>query len=724
MPALRRTLAAAMCLALVACGGKQGNGDTSPDAGGSAYALTLVGSAAMVLHPGEKRTLQVVFAQDQVGPVVSAAVHFEFQDGEAEGASLDVQDVKTDPNGVATVHFTAGSSAASRPTFKVVASAASYGASPVAFSFNIIPVRRLLQIVGTPTTHVSPDGESANVAVGISSSTGLKVRELDQDTGNPIAGDTISFTLPPAAKASWSGGKGNSASAQTGSGGEAQVFLLATQTPENIPLITAQSALGGAAVNFSVSIQAAGSSSCTSSQQCNPGQTCVGGHCQDGGGTGCDNGSDNPCPAGYQCISGVCQPPSGAACDPSAPNCASGQCCDPASTACKDICPTPCATGTHCQPGSTCGTGTCVNDNTGPDVSGVWLTKHAYSIREALPGTLQKIFEAIRIIDQALLGKLTIPGLPQFLQDWLNKLVSAILQQYLPDWLQQVIHIADDVVTVLSDLRSEGSMRLTRNLDLAHVKGTEVWTSLVFYWLPLCNGNIGGDPGVPPDCARIDLATTDSQNPGEVGQCKGQSLPSITVQARPFTASVVAKGANNTAPFVLNVDPRQVSIKMGKVILVLIDLIISYVTPYHCIDEITDCHAGPGNCPLIDCYGLGQDADNLISGIGGTVEAICDGVVTVAGQTVTQALAGAWPLNAELLAFGGHAAVSGAADVSACDAGSAGNCAGQLGNDSYDKDLHSGNGTTRANRDGAWDGDFFFKLVHKLPGSWEARRPQ
>src|SRR5205085_9496427 len=122
--------------------------------------------------------------------------------------------------------------------------------------------------------------------------------------------------------------------------------------------------------------------------------------------------------------------------------------------------------------------------------------------------------------------------------------------------------------------------------------------------------------------------------------------------------------------------------------------------------------------------GLGQDADGLIPGIGGTVEAICDGVVTAAGQAVTQALAGAWPLNAELLDFNGHAIVSKTAEISMCDAGSPGNCAGQLGNDNYDKDLRSTNSTTRANRDGAWDGDFFFKLLHKLPGSWEAKRPE
>ena len=58
----RRTLAAALSLALVACGGK--HGAETADAGRSTYALTLVGSANLVLHPSEKRTLQVLLARD------------------------------------------------------------------------------------------------------------------------------------------------------------------------------------------------------------------------------------------------------------------------------------------------------------------------------------------------------------------------------------------------------------------------------------------------------------------------------------------------------------------------------------------------------------------------------------------------------------------------------------------------------------------------------------
>jgi len=33
-------------------------------------------------------------------------------------------------------------------------------------------------------------------------------------------------------------------------------------------------------------------------------------------------------------------------------------------------------------------------------------------------------------------------------------------------------------------------MRPRRNGDAATLKGKEVWRSLVFYWLPLCNGDI------------------------------------------------------------------------------------------------------------------------------------------------------------------------------------------------------------------------------------------
>ena len=707
-----RSLAATMCLLLAACGGKHGN--AQPDGGTGTWAITLIGSANLTLHPGEKRVLQVVLAQDQVGPVAGAQIHFEFQDGDPAGAQLETYDVQTDTSGIATAHFTAGSTANSRPTFKLVASTSHLDAQPVAFSFNVIPVRRLLQIVGGATTHVSSDGQSATASMFVSSNNGLKVRELDQDTGAPIAGDTLNFSLPAIAKSAWSGSTTRSIGAQTNSGGEAQVFLVSTASTEGPFLVVGQSA-GGGAVNFTVTVSAFASSQCTNSQQCKPGQVCINGTCQDSGGGGqCGGGADNPCPFGYTCVNGTCQPPANTSCDPSAPNCGSGQCCDPGSTQCKDICPAPCAAGQTCVAGATCGTGTCQNNpEVTPDVSGVWITKHIFSIRDALPTTVQGIFTALRLLDQALLGKLTIPGLPQWLVDIINKALSRLLKQYIPAWVQTVIQIGDDLSTILSNLRSEGSMRLVNGIDQAHVKGTEVWTSLVFYWLPLCNGNIQGDPDVPPECARIDLATTDSQNPGDVGQCHGQALPSITVQAAPFTGNV----SGTAAPFAFNVDQRRVNLKMGKVILVVIDYILALVTPYHCIDEATDCRKGQ-TC-IVDCPQLGVDVSNLTNGFidSGTAEGICDQVVTVAGQAVTTLLAKAWPITADVLDFNGHATVHVGTDATVCPSGV--NCADRLGKDSYDLDLRK----HVDRRDGYWSGDFFFKLLHKLPGAWEATRP-
>src|SRR5205085_6199201 len=200
-----------------------------------------------------------------------------------------------------------------------------------------------------------------------------------------------------------------------------------------------------------------------------------------------------------RCAFGICQPPPGGGCNPSAPVCASGQCCDGAALACRDACPASCAPGTHCQPGGSCGDGSCVPDEAVPDVSGVWLTRHDFRIHDVLPFSAQEIFRALRLMDQTLLGQLTIPGLPGWLQEIVNAFVARLLQQYLPGWMQQLIHVSDDLATILGNLRSEGAMRLTRGTDTAHFKGTEVWSSLVFYWLPLCDGEIAGDPDKPPE---------------------------------------------------------------------------------------------------------------------------------------------------------------------------------------------------------------------------------
>src|SRR5260370_9285011 len=200
----RKTLAAALCLALVACGGKHAANDAF-DGGTSSFALSLVGGANLVVHPGEKRTLQVLLTQDQVGPVGNGKVHFEFQDGDPVGAKIDANDVQTDASGTATIHFTAGTSA-NKPSFKLVASAPSYGSDPVAFSFSVIPVRRLLQIIGSANTHGASLGPTATPTLGVSTSPALHGhgQAPDPDAYNP--GDSSPLAPPRASNSTPSAG--------------------------------------------------------------------------------------------------------------------------------------------------------------------------------------------------------------------------------------------------------------------------------------------------------------------------------------------------------------------------------------------------------------------------------------------------------------------------------------------------------------------------------------
>lgn len=705
-----RASGAALCLTVVACGREPAS--PTPDAGANPY--TLAGSERLILHPGEERGLRVLLSGQEEGPVAGARIHFEFAGGDPSGSRIDPADATTDEDGVATVHLIAGPPAALR----LLASAPGLEAEPAAFTLDIVPLRRTLQAVATAATRVAPDGASAATLAGVSGAVALKVREADADTGSPIEGDTIAFTLPAVANARWSTGVSSTALVQTGAGGQARAFLVTSATAEGPWQVIAQSISGGPMVRFTVTVQGGGA--CATNAQCPPGQVCAGDppRCQDGGG----GDPCATCPPGDACVDGVCQVPPDGACDPESPSCGPGQCCDGDALVCRDSCPVSCGPGTHCPPAAACGEGACVPDEAIPDLTGYWLTEHDFSIREALPFAVREIFKGLRLIDQTLLGSLTIPGLPGWVQRILDSFISRLLQQYLPQWLQQLVHLSDDLATLLGNLRSEGAMRLTRNGDLAHLKGEEVWTSLVFYWLPLCNGDIAGDPGAPPECARIDVLTTDSGAADETAQCKGQLLPAIAVRASPFTATVVKQGAG----YALQVDRRQVRLQMGKIILILVDQLISLVTggEYHCIDEATECRE-PGSC-MVDCDGLGRDVEAATDGIvdSGTVDQLCSGTVRAGGRVWIEGLAQLWPVTADTLDFSGRASIAGRADDDLCDEGVAeGACAARLGNTAWDRDLNSSDPSRREARDGAWNGDFFFKLVHRLPGAWRATRP-
>jgi hypothetical protein len=729
---VQKSLAIALCLSLAAaCSKDTGATDGGTDAGSNAYGLTVAsGSSVLTMHPGDKKLLKVVLAQANVGAVPNASIHFEFDNEDSAGSQIDMQDTTTASDGTAGFNLTAGA----KSTFKVIASAPDYPTvRPVAFSVQVVLVRKLLQIVSGPQVAVAHSGQNASVTMYKSSSVALKVQLLDQDTGNPIAGDTVAFQLGGTAQAlSFTGGSSaNSAAVTTGTAGTAQVFLVSGTVIQTGPQVSAQDAAGGvAAVTFSITVQdTATGTGCSTNAQCPADQICLNGACTPNeGGGGCTAGNDNGCPFGYQCVSGICQPPSDPMCDPNNPTatCPSGDTCictgaqGAQSCQCQPICPV-------CMDGSTCvitgTTGTCVpTAGQPPDLTGVWYTKHSFSIIQALPSFVQGAQTVIRDLDQLIQGQF-FSGFWAFL----NPIVKGIIDQYVPAWVQTLIKVLDDIGTIFSNLRSLGSMKITSpGTDHTAFQGTEVWTSFVFYWLPLCNGNIGGN-NYTPDCARFDVATTDATDP-TTGVCGGQSTPSISVQVKPFAGHIVQNAT--TMKWSFNVADRQVSLKMGKLILVAINLLLSYLTPYECIEDALHC--SPGNPCLIDCPAFGSFIESVTSGVlsASAGEAICDAAANIAGSALTNLIANI-TFTSDTLDFAGAAMVT--ADGSAdglCTLTNAGTCASKLGNDDYDNHLQ----VKDLKQDGWWTGDFFGVVGCTsgtplgqggcMPGAWEATRTQ
>ncbi|MFL5310461.1 MAG: hypothetical protein ACJ79H_08435 [Myxococcales bacterium] len=620
---MARPLATFLALSALACGGDPASQRSGP----ASYKLAAVGETGLVLHPGETRAVRVVLAREEVGGVPGALVHFEIGAG-AGVLSSGSQEATTGAGGVAILALTAGARTGSA---EVIASAPAFDAPEVTFTVEVVPVRKLLRIAPGPGTLIDEDGRTGSLLVSASGSAPLRVREIDADTGAPIAGDAILFSVPAAARSTLGSEGGKAARATTNDAGEAQAFLLAGAVEPGFEA-AAFPAAGGDGVYFAVTVLGERTGTC-----------------------------EIECPPGYECIDGACEP------------------------------------------------GPVPGQPAVPDVTGVWYTKHVFAIRDSLPPALREAFAGIRALDQFLSGRL---GLPR----WLQSVIDALLGQFLPGWFYAVVRLGDDLGTLLSFLRAEGRMRLSPGADAAHVVGSEVWTSLVFYWLPLCGESIAGDPAVPPDCARLDVTTSDAGDAFPSRRCSGEVFPAVTVHAAPFSAAVEEVPGSMPARHQVTVARRQVDVDVGNAVVSAIDAALSLATPWQCIAEATDCRAGR-EC-IVDCAGLGGWVDDFTGGVlaARLIENACAGAVGLAGGAAVELL-GSIRFRSNLLVFGGRASIGAVGeDESTCRSGT--NCAGQLGNDGFDGDLRQ----RPDERDGSWTGAFFADPPGETPGSWEAKR--
>jgi hypothetical protein len=326
--------------------------------------------------------------------------------------------------------------------------------------------------------------------------------------------------------------------------------------------------------------------------------------------------------------------------------------------------------------------------------------RHAFRLG-TLPFALQAAFDSLRGLDQILSGALGLPS-------WVERIVRSVMRRFFPASFRTLVRIGDDLGTVLSTVRGEATLRLRPGVDAAHLRATEEWTALSFYWLPLCGNAIDGELDVPPDCARIDVLSGATGPSERAGACP---FPQVSVEAAPFDA-VVERAA---AEWRLSVPSRRIRVRMDQAALGAIDALLGAATPWQCIEEATDC--SDGKACAIDCPALGSWAHALTSGLvpAGAVEAGCASLVGAAGRSAAKLLGDA-AFASDTLDFGGWASISRVGEDDSCDSGT--NCAGQLGNDAFDRDLR----LDPERRDGTWQGSYFDPLARDLPGAWEGRR--
>ena len=321
---------------------------------------------------------------------------------------------------------------------------------------------------------------------------------------------------------------------------------------------------------------------------------------------------------------------------------------------------------------------------TPPDVAGVWHTKHAFDISRALPPELKGGFAPLRRLDQAIVEQLNLPPRDR----WVQPIVATLVRKSVPEWAQTIIRIGDDIGAILATLRSEGAMRLQKGVDTPTVSGSEEWTRLVFYWRGLCGDKIGGDPDLPPDCARFDIATSDNDNPLEPAQPR--------VRVGPIAA--VLRPIDQQGHWQLAVSERRVELKIGTLLLAVIDTLVGKTTPWRSFEDATDCRSP--SC-IVDCPALGASVESLAPGFGPRTEAACVVAVRRAGRETMRILARGWA-DAAVLRFEGAATVSD----------------GMLGVPEFDRMLRK----DPAHRDGSWTGSFFSKTLKNMPGAWNATR--
>lgn len=641
-----------------------------PDDGKSGIVLTRIGHAALEVHPGEVHTLRALLQQVQVGPVPNGNVVWEIKGASKGGATLSTNASITDENGLAATELHVGDTA----RFAIIAN--SEGAEGTAsWQVDVRPVEKRVSITSTGPEFELVEPHVANVTVAKERNLRIRVRVSYADN-RAVVNEAVTFRVlsdpPPEGVLVETAELGGVAF--TDGAGEAVAFVQTGLTTQGFDLTATLESGSFAQFTFTV-LDSDGT--CRNNAQCLPGQVCRNRVCTDRGdvvGRDCSVEGDAACPFGFVCneASKKCVSAAGSC----ATGCPNDYICDAQSDACVppddcELCPDgfDCIDDVPiCKP---------VDPENVMDLTGLWFTRHTFDINEGLPGWVQGLAKYTRQIHQLMNGQVSgnIPS-------WVSSIIQSLFQQFVPPWVQTLIALMDSALTIFSELRADGEMVLSPIVDNATLEGEEIWSSFIFYFLPQCGGNIGGDPNKPPPCARVDIYTDDI----EVG--------SAAVEVFPFTVRV---GSGNPATAVIGT--RQVNLALAGILKYALDQVVYYTTGYPSLE-------GPPGRPqegalynLVDCPGIASG----VQGYEIIVETICSVAVQAVAHVIADELQNT-AVKTDALRFSGQATARGASAHS--------NYATEIGYEDFE---------FRANPDGAWDGEFM-GLVDGVPGRWRAAR--
>ena len=562
------SLLAAAC----ACGEDDSDQCETP----GALSLQAVPPARVVSRPGGDVEVSAILVRQCMGVVRGAAVHFEMV-GFGDHV-IPEPDVTTDDDGIVSALVQVGST---EGTFQVQAT--TEGAEPLTFTIDVALPPLLLR-VATP----EPITGVVDSRVPIT----FKLTTSDARGEIPVTREPIRFAIDLGAD---TGSEVDETVGETGPTGTVTATLRTGPNPGTVELRA--EAAGTSPAVATVVIDDGSEGGCRRTSDCIDGFECRRardqefGECVEVPGRGNPDACsvDDPCADGFECRDGRCLEPNfdGEPCEFD-DECADGELCiggfctpDPRQPrdctedrecghlVCRNnncICESnrQCAVGFACQPdgrcapdggddcvadadcpnGQVCEGGDCrPRDGCGgdPDLSGTWTFHSTLHLRDALPGWLGDLLDAIdgplRFLSDGILRGFDF-DIP-IIGNQVERAVNGLVDQYIPDWVGELLGALADISDILSTWNVDQEIQLT-SVGGTEYRGEEEWTRVAFHYR-------GQDvAGTPQDILDWDVSVDD------------------------FTA--------RTSCGTLNIDRHDVSVAVGSIIRWLLDVIVTIVS--------------------------------------------------------------------------------------------------------------------------------------------------